>query len=101
VTQLRQYPAGVPALTDLRIRKYGARVSELLNTAEVAEILGVSDVTVGRLARSGELPEAKKNPGRTGSRVFDAAVVQLFKAHNSKRPRAQQRRRGQDALTTK
>jgi hypothetical protein len=61
-------------------------------------MIGCTPRWVQYLARSGRLEPAVKLTGHTGAYVFDAAVVRMYLAH--KRPRAQRRRRGRDAITT-
>jgi len=53
--------------------------ADLLSTAEVATLLGVSVPTVARLCRSGRLPLGYKAPGLRGARLFDRDdVVRLM-----------------------
>jgi len=49
---------------------------ELLTPREVAELLGVSTVTVGRWARTGALKPAARTPG--GQRRYRPADVRVF-----------------------
>ena len=53
----------------------------------------MSTETVARLARTGELEYAHKNPGPTGAYVFDAAVVRMFR-RTRKSPGARKGGRG-------
>jgi excisionase family DNA binding protein len=48
---------------------------ELLSTAEVADLLGVSVPTVTRWARDGRLKPETKLPGHSGAYVFRRSVV--------------------------
>jgi hypothetical protein len=51
-----------------------------LTTQQVAEKLGVSNVTVATLARMGKLPTSNKpEPGKRVAHRFDAKVVAEFK----------------------
>ncbi len=45
-------------------------LTELLGVNEAAKIVGVSDRTIKRLAKSGVLPHAHKMPGQTGAYLF-------------------------------
>ena len=49
-----------------------------MNTAQAAGYLKVSPRTVQRLVARGELEALNKFPGRTGSYVFDEAVVMAY-----------------------
>jgi excisionase family DNA binding protein len=49
-----------------------------MSTAQAAEYLKVSPRTVRRLVDSGKLTPMTKLPGRTGSYVFDEAVVMAY-----------------------
>ena len=49
-----------------------------MSTAQVADYLKVSPRTVRRLAESGGLTPLAKLPGRTGSYVFDEAIVMAY-----------------------
>lgn len=59
--------------------------SDLIGTAEAADILGWSRAKVKRAAQSGDLPHAVKMPGGTGAYLFHRSVVVLL----SKRPAAE------------
>lgn len=48
---------------------------ELLTTAELCVLAGVSRMTVGRWVASGRLKAVRKLPGRAGAYIFDRAVV--------------------------
>ncbi len=50
--------------------------TEMVGVAEAAQIIGVSTRTLHRLAKSGDLPHAHKNPRRTGAYLFWRADVQ-------------------------
>ena len=52
----------------------------LIPTAEAVRILGVNVKTVTRWASDGVLPYAQKLPGLRGPYLFDAVVVERFKA---------------------
>jgi excisionase family DNA binding protein len=56
-----------------------ARMADLLTTAQVAEVLGVSVPTVNRMANDGRLTPAQKLPGQTGSHLFDPEVVAAYR----------------------
>ena len=43
---------------------------DLLTTAQVAELTGLSVATVNRRADRGEIPVAAKAPGKRGARLF-------------------------------
>lgn len=49
-----------------------------MSTAQAAEYLKVSPRTVRRLVDSGKLAPLAKLPGRTGSYVFDEAIVMAY-----------------------
>lgn len=51
---------------------------ELLTTAQVAEVLGVSIKTVLRIAERGDLPVAVRMPGLRGPRMYRLADVQAL-----------------------
>ena len=51
--------------------------TELLGVTEAAKLIGCSDRTVKRLAKSGALPHAHKLPGATGAYLFRRADVEL------------------------
>ena len=59
---------------------YVAHVSnggtELLTTAQVSELTGLSVTHINRMALDGRLPIAQKLPGRTGAYLFDRAAIQ-------------------------
>lgn len=48
---------------------------KLLTTAEAAERLGVSIATLNRWAKNGAIKVAVQAPGRTGTRLYDEAVI--------------------------
>ena len=50
--------------------------TELLTTAEVAELTGWSTTSIHRWATAGDLPYVHKLRGRTGSYLFDPQVVE-------------------------
>lgn len=54
--------------------------TELLTSAEAADRLGISRMTVNRRVRSGDIPAAGRLPGRTGAWLFDPAVIDNLKA---------------------
>lgn len=58
------------------IPQSGSVAADLLTTAQVARILGVSVATVNRWADSGELPTAFKAPGLRGARLFHTTEVE-------------------------
>lgn len=49
---------------------------DLLTTAQVAELTGLSVATVNRRADKGEIPVAAKAPGKRGARLFRRADVE-------------------------
>ena len=51
---------------------------DLLTTAQVAEMTGLSVATVNRRADKGEIPVAAKAPGRRGARLFRREDVQAL-----------------------
>lgn len=51
--------------------------TQLLTTAEVAEILGCSPRTVARMADNGELEAAHKHNGLRGAYLFEKAAVDV------------------------
>ena len=57
-------------------------VIKTLSTAQTAGYLKVSPRTVQRLVARGELTPMTKLPGRTGSYVFDEAVVMAYLTHS-------------------
>ena len=50
-------------------------MSKLLTTAEAAQRLGISITTLNRWANNGTIPVAVQAPGRTGTRLYDEAVI--------------------------
>lgn len=50
----------------------------LMSTAEAAERLGISVATLNRWAKNGRVPVAVQAPGRTGTRMFDSAVIEAL-----------------------
>jgi excisionase family DNA binding protein len=56
--------------------------TKTLSTAQTAACLKVSPRTVRRLVDRGELAPMTKLPGRTGSYVFDEAVVMAYLTHS-------------------
>lgn len=48
---------------------------DLIDSREVAEILGVSTSTVNRRALTGEIPTVTRTGGRRGVRLFDRAAI--------------------------
>ena len=57
-------------------------VTKTLSTAQAAGYLKVSPRTVQRLVARGELTPMTKLPGRTGSYVFEEAVVMAYLTHS-------------------
>ena len=51
-------------------------MSDLLMTAQAAEIVGKSVPTINRWAAEGVLPPAQKLPGRTGAYLFERSEVE-------------------------
>lgn len=51
-------------------------IADLRNTAEAAEILGLSVRSVLRLVERGDLRPAMKLPGRTGAYLFDVSDLE-------------------------
>lgn len=56
-------------------------MSNVIGTAETAELLGVSVRTVHRMVAQGMLSPTGKLPGRTGSYLFDEGDVLALRAH--------------------
>lgn len=56
-----------------------AAPTDLLTTTQVAALLGVSQETVNRWARTGRLPIAHKLPGRTGANLFRRRDAEAFR----------------------
>ena len=54
-----------------------------MSTAQAAEYLKCSPRTVRRLVDSGKITPMTKLPGRTGSYVFDEAVVMAYLTHSA------------------
>jgi predicted DNA-binding transcriptional regulator AlpA len=48
---------------------------DLIDSREVAEMLGVSTSTVNRRALTGEIPTVTRTGGRRGVRLFDRAAI--------------------------
>lgn len=57
---------------------------DLITSAEVAEILGVSLPTVNRRAIAGDLPVAGRAAGRRGPRLFNRAEIERIAAELDK-----------------
>lgn len=57
--------------------------SDLVTTAEAADLLGVSIKTVLRIAERGELPVAVRVPGLRGPRMYRLADVQALAERRS------------------
>ena len=53
-------------------------LTELLGVSEAAKLIGCSDRTVNRLAKTGVLPHAHKMPGQTGAYLFHRADVEAL-----------------------
>ena len=53
-------------------------LTELLGVSEAAKLIGCSERTVKRLAKTGELPHALKMPGQTGAYLFHRADVKAL-----------------------
>ena len=51
------------------------QLAHLIGTSETAELLGWSVSKVKRAAKAGRLPIVTKLDGRTGSYLFNAAVI--------------------------
>ena len=51
---------------------------DLLTTAQVAEMTGLSVATVNRRADKGEIPVAAKAPGKRGARLFRREDVEAL-----------------------
>lgn len=49
---------------------------DLLTTSQVRDLTGWSVTSINRWAKRGDLPWERKLPGRTGSYLFRASVVQ-------------------------
>lgn len=56
------------------------RPSDLLGVKAAAEIVGVSDRTIKRLAKDGALPHAMKLDGDTGAYLFRRRDVERYAA---------------------
>ena len=70
---------------------------ELLTPREVAELLGVRTVTVGRWARTGELKPVGRTPG--GHRRYRSADVRIFReGRESDQRRAEREQMERDAV---
>lgn len=54
-------------------------MADMLTTAEVAHLLGVSIPTVNRRAASGAIPVAAKAPGVRGAYLFDRAAIEVLR----------------------
>lgn len=54
----------------------GKQGDELLTTRQVHELTGWSVTSINRWAKDGDLPSEHKLPGRTGSYLFRASIVQ-------------------------
>lgn len=52
---------------------------DLLTTAQVAELTGLSVATVNRRADKGEIPVAAKAPGKRGARLFRREDVEALR----------------------
>jgi excisionase family DNA binding protein len=53
-------------------------LTELLGVSEAAKLIGCSERTVKRLAKTGELPHALKMPGQTGAYLFHRNDVEAL-----------------------
>lgn len=53
--------------------------SDLVSTAEAADLLGMRVRTVQRRAKEGRLPVAQKLPGTTGAYLFNKQVIELLR----------------------
>ncbi len=60
------------------MRNFAPTEGNLLTTAQVAELTGWSVTSINRWASDGRLP-SRKLPGRTGARMFDPAVVEMYR----------------------
>ena len=58
-------------------------MSDLLTAAQAAERLNLSRRQIHRLVESGALPEAHRNPGVTGARLFRRSDVEALAASRS------------------
>lgn len=54
-------------------------MTNLLTTAEVAAVLGVTPSAVNHAVARGRLKPSKKLPGRTGARLFTPAHIKAYK----------------------
>ena len=63
------------ACAHLRTVRKLVRMGKLLTTAEAAQRLGISITTLNRWANNGTIPVAVQAPGRTGTRLYDEAVI--------------------------
>jgi predicted DNA-binding transcriptional regulator AlpA len=53
---------------------------DLIDSREVAEMLGVSTSTVNRRALAGEIPTVTRTGGRRGVRLFDRREIEQLAA---------------------
>ena len=56
---------------------------DLMSTAEAADRLGISVATLNRWANSGKVPVAVQAPGKTGTRLYDADVIDRLAAETA------------------
>lgn len=59
---------------------------DLIDSRQVAEILGVSTSTVNRRALTGEIPTVTRTGGRRGVRLFDRAEIAKLAQKLSDKP---------------
>lgn len=53
-------------------------MSNLVSSAEAAQMVGVDRRTFNRWVTAGRVPPAVEAPGQTGTRLFERAVVERF-----------------------
>jgi hypothetical protein len=74
--------------------------TDLLTSAEAAEVLDITPRSVIRLAAKGDLPAAYRVPGVGGDYLFNSEVVELIAQQRKGRPRRGRRRAGQRSPAT-
>ena len=53
--------------------------NDLIGSAEVAELLGISGSSLNRKVLAGQIPPVKKLPGSKGAYIFDRAEIEALK----------------------
>ncbi len=54
-----------------------SNTGELITTAQVAEVLGITVAWANKQAAAGRLPVVQKLPGRTGAYLFDRSAIEV------------------------